>query len=65
MNNFEKIKNRLINMNIKDMAKFLCLHIGCYEFCINRKMYTKGCKCGKKNCIKYIEQWLLKEVESE
>ncbi len=65
MNNFKKIKNRLINMGIKDMAKFLSFHIGCYMFCNNRQMYAKGCKCGKENCIKYIEQWLLKEVEDE
>lgn len=65
MNNFKKIKN----MNIKEMARFLCQGIecttygsvGCEECCMNKKYKSLCFYCIKDLNEKDLEQWLESE----
>lgn len=64
MNNFEKIKAKIQLMNAKEFAQYIeSNRFCCYKHCANGKMYSKGCKCGEENCIKFINDYLLQEVE--
>ena len=64
MNNFEKIKAKIQLMNAREFAEYIQHNrFGCHKYCSNGKMYAKGCKCGEENCIRFICDYLLQEVE--
>lgn len=57
MNNFERIKN----MTVDEMVKFLDEGFSCYECELYFRDFFKECK--NENCLKACKQWLLQECE--